>query len=69
MQSAAGQCLVQLTTADSVFLSKTPEGATLLKQKHFSGAFQGWLISVIAWMDVQVVKIGKMNKSPSLQAC
>lgn len=27
MQSAAGQCLVQLTTADSVFLSKTSEGS------------------------------------------
>ena len=26
MQSAAGQCLVQLTTADSVFLSKTDAG-------------------------------------------
>ena len=27
MQSAAGQCLVQLTTADSVFLSKTDAGS------------------------------------------
>lgn len=38
------------------------------RQKVPLGAFQGWLISV-AWTDVQVVKIGKMNKSPSLQAC
>ena len=52
MQSAAGQCLVQLTTADSVFLSKTPEGGedwqneqitklTGMLNRHVNGLIKG----------------------------
>eukprot|EP00439_Symbiodinium_sp_Y106_P046259 s1999_g5.t2 len=52
MQSAAGQCLVQLTTADSVFLSKTDAGGedwqneqitklTNMLNRHVNGLIQG----------------------------
>ncbi|CAE7467063.1 PUB7 [Symbiodinium natans] len=52
MQSAAGQCLVQLTTADSVFLSKTDAGGddwqneqiaklTSMLNRHVNGLIQG----------------------------
>lgn len=52
MQAAAGQCLVQLTTADSVFLSKTDAGGedwqneqitklTNMLNRHVNGLIQG----------------------------
>jgi len=52
LQSAAGQCLVQLTSADSVFLSKSPEGSedwqneqitklTGMLNRHVNGLIKG----------------------------
>ena len=62
MQAAAGQCLVQLTTADSVFLSKTDAGTVLETEMPTVCVCETPL-------SLQAVRTGRTSKLPSSPTC